>query len=269
MHQSSKPKYSREQIMAGLREIMFGVTNSRRALDVDTRIDEYMKATDSTELGPLELLWGIERCFGLRLRWAEWNEFPGPRITTVEEWETKVGPRYTFGRLADFIGERVEVVALGSISVLGKPCDLAGAFQAIELVAKQVRPRGPAFGPSTPINRVLVGAVLSTFWDRLRWMTEEAIPPLRTTTLTRLRRTCCAVGVLASLVLLIWTLTALFRAEWLGALRHFGMVPCFVLGTFALCRLMARLDNRLPDGLRTFKDLAAAVAGSAAFARSA
>jgi len=214
-------------------------------------------------------MWRAESFFGFQCPQADWEEFFGCNLKTKDEWEAKAGPRFTFGGLADFIAERVEVVPLEPASVLGKACDAAGAFRAIETVARQLRPGIRAFGPSTPIRRVFIAGRLTTFWNRLRWMTEEALPPLRTTMVTKLRWACCAVGAFMSIVISIFAIVTTIHAEWLGALRGLGAALCAALCTVVIYQLLARADNRLPPGLRTFKDLATAIAKSPAFGRTA
>ena len=183
------------------------------------------------------------------------------------EWRARVAPTLTFGAWAEFVAQRNRVEELRPTFVLGRSCRPAGAFRATERVAREVCPRVAPFAPSTRIRAPLRGPRLREFWNRLRWQNGDTLPPLRRTT-----RNYVADAALSPVAHLVLLLIGLLTFTGTGATLALNPGPAFGLGVlavvllatgmFALDRLWGYLENPLPAGYRTFRDLALGLAAS-------
>lgn len=252
-------RFTREQILCGLKHVVTAGLFCDVPFSAETRLSDYYVDNDCHESFD-ELLIALCGVFGMETPASEWAEFIGGGADSFEHWLADVAPRFTFGAIADFIAERAECVSFGPTTVLGTPDASVGAFLGVEQLARAVEPRLRPFGPSTPIRRRLRGPMLWAFWNRLRWMTEDRLPPLRDTTLQ-----------IQGMDLLVLLLAVVNLFAWCAALSYLprGMSPTVValvvtLGIFGTTTalhlggrfLAAWLVNPLPPDVRTFRDLA-------------
>jgi acyl carrier protein len=221
----------------------------KEPLTPEARIDSYLKRSrlwDDMDLA--EVIAEVEEHFGFDAPAEDWAEFFGTGIREEKQWEAEVGPRCTFGALADFIVRHVPPVSFDAVAQFGTNCATAGAFRGIELVARQIRPDLGALRPSTPIRDRLRGRKLDTFWNRVRWMSGDALPPLHAPWRHGLRRAV----LVAFLALLAGLVLSLAHGTW----------TWLVLSAtgFALLRLSLEVavycESPLPSGIDTFGDLA-------------
>jgi hypothetical protein len=145
----------------------------------------------------------------------------------------------------------VKPISFVPITLLGKPCQTAGSFRGIEQLVQQTNPKGSRFAPSTPIRERLRGVPLQRFWNRLRWMLDDQIPPLP-------RIKIASRGFLHSLIFkfCIGLLIALWKRDLSGVLA--GVATTFAL-FIPVGVIVAFINNslcRLPKGIETFGDLA-------------
>lgn len=270
MSSSETGGYTLEQIMWGLRAFLYE----------EFQYDWPIRPTDNIcdvfeKCGWIEsYLWlggDIDAFFGVtregRGWWAksqmEWTDFYG-HYGDEAQWQSEVRPTLTFQRLAEFIQRRTNGRAIEPVRVFGTPCKAAGAFCAIEDVVRDTRPDMSPFPPSARVRRKISGKRLRTTWTRLRWMSEDRLPPLRKTDLDSmdtLRRQTCHLS--AVMVFLGVCADALLGT---GAGLFLGVVPFLVLilvsGGLALIRPIAVLiDDSLPHGIRDFRDVAKAMVG--------
>jgi hypothetical protein len=245
-------RYTREQMLCAIRVVLERQFACNATLDSQTRIDEYFKAAgDWDDIDLADLWFALCRETAIKTEPGEWAGFLGTDAFRRGEWETRIAPGFTFGALADWMAKRAEGVSLSAINVLGRKCATAGAFYGIEDVARQVSPHVVRFGPSTPIQKRLRGRALSRFWRRLRWMTCDALPMLRTP------KTAVAwdVLLLVSLVLIpLWLAVEVGAAE-----AFFAAIGILVFGLIVSI-VVTCVTNPLPAGIRTFGELARRVA---------
>lgn len=252
----SAKTYTQEQIFSGIRIFWRENLRCESPFDAETRIEHHLQATEIAEdLDLMEIANGIETLFGFKCPRQEWHDFFGITIRDAEEWEKTVAPRLTFEALADFIQERLNFISFEPVTVLGKPCLTAGIFRGLEQLAVQVNPRASRFAPSTSIRECLRGVRLRRFWNRLRWMIEDQIPPPPKLELS-------GRGCLHSLIfkLSFGSAIALWRKDLFGLLV--GIVTAFVL-LIPLAVIVGLIEDRLnplPEGIETFGDLSRVLA---------
>jgi hypothetical protein len=241
--------FPQKAILAILQDLWREELGCQERLEPQTRIDGYLKRSRFwNDLDFAELIAEVEERFGFDASAEDWAEFFGTGIRDKKRWEAEVGPRCTFGSLADFIARHVPPVSFDAVARCGTNCGTAGAFHGIERVARQIRADLGELRPSTPIRDRLRANKLETFWNRVRWMSGDALPPLRTPWRRTLRR-----AVLVAFL-------ALFAGLWLSLAR--GTWTWLVLTATVFVSLRLSLDvvvyceNPLPSGIDTFGDLA-------------
>jgi hypothetical protein len=129
------------------------------------------------------------------------------------------------------------------------------------------------FAPGTPIRERFRGWTVECVWERLQRATEGRLPELRTTQLTWAIKLAGWVGT--SLIVLVAGATAMIgiagavladdaRLAFLtiGLAGPITLLLLLGLPLYGMLGLLARFDDRLPVGIRTFRDLAKAIAAS-------
>ena len=241
-----RDRYTEAQVLCGLREAWQRITGADEPFNTETQIDTYMKETGTwDEIDFADVFRGLEQFFQFGCSDVEWKTFFGFAVAkrSLEEWDRTVARKLTFRALADFIADRAPVTAsFDPISVLGIPCAPAGVFDGCQkLIA------APRIAPSTRIIDALRGNALDDFWMRLRWQTENLIPPLPDSW-RGITGTVGSVGMVGILNGLTMT--------WLTSDLTF-----IILGSvFAAILLIAGLiykqrTNPLPPNIVTFRDL--------------
>jgi hypothetical protein len=244
--------FTQKQILSGIRIVWREELNFKSSFDPETRIDAQVNAEgDFDDFDIAELICALQWIFNFTCPRKDWEIFFGCHCRDVSEWEKTGASRCTFRGLADFIGERLNPVSLEPLTLLGKPCLTAGIFRGLEQLAVQVNPRVVRFAPSTSIRQCLHGVRLRRFWNRLRWMIEDQIPPPP-------RLDVRSEAFFNSLLLkfIIPLLIAGARRDWAGMIVAFIvsfvlLIPIGVMVEFINARL-----NPLPEGIETFGDLA-------------
>jgi hypothetical protein len=175
-------RYTATQVFCGLREAWCVATGTDESFDFETQIYSFMMADGSwEELDLGDVCHRLEGFFGFSCSQEEWWSFFEFEVAyrSREEWEQKVAPNLTFGKLAQFIADRAPAVAsFQPAPVMGRNCAAAGVFLGIEQVAAKVKNNLRPFPPSARIIDVMRGNDLDNFWMQLRWMTEDSIPKL-------------------------------------------------------------------------------------------
>ena len=249
-------RYTESQVLFGLREAWQNFTGVDDEFDADTRIVAFMKSDGSwDDIDLADLFRGIECFFGFRCPDKEWTDFFGFDIAerSPAEWEQSVVPNLTFGSLSRFIAERTPALAsFDPISVLGRPCALAGVFTGIQVVAGNIAGSELRFAPSTQIIDVLRGHHLDAFWTELRWRTEHATPELPAFWRGVTGVTGCLgiVGVIA-----------VFFVTWLSKVATL-IIPTVLMAfmSYVIASAYKRFANPLPSHIVTFRDLSNVIA---------
>lgn len=250
------PRFTQEQILSGIRMVWREELGFMHPFTPDTRIDDQLKEEGVWNAIDLdEVIGDLECLFDFSAPAKDWENLFGCHVQDGQEWESTGGARCTFRGLADFIGERLTPISFEPVMLLGRSCLTAGVFRGLQQLAVQVHPRVGRFAPSTPIRRCLRGVQLRRFWNRLRWMIEDQLPPPRT---LHFRSKWFVKSLF--LKILIPVLIALWRRDWNG-------IMVALLFTFALVApvglILDFINNRLnplPKGIETFGDLARVLA---------
>jgi hypothetical protein len=240
------------QVLCGLKEMWPCISGGDGFFSAETRIDENLKAHGMwDELDFADVIDELEQHFGFHCSIDDWKGFFRFDVEPVT-FETEIGPRLTFGALAQFIADRAPAVSIGAVTVLGNPCRPAGAFLGIQKIASQVKPRIEPFAPSTQIRDRLRGGALKSFWERLRWIAENRIPAL-SPSWSRTRERVAVIGVMVFIAGLFatWALSSSFYVVA-------GLLIALVL--WAAGVIYMHVVNPLPKGVETFGDIARLVA---------
>ena len=248
--------YTQEQILSGIRIFWRETLGCDSPIDPEMSMIEQLKSVGLYEdLDFTDVCVGLQRLFGFISYWEEWDAFLGIPIKDPDEWEKTVAPRLTFRALAEFIREQLKLISFEPITLLGKPCLTAGVFRGIERLAVQVYPRVRRFAPSTPIHQCLRGVRCYLFWNRLRWMVHDELPPLATIRFN-------SRGFLHSLSfkVAIGVMIALWTRDLNGFLGGIVVTLSLLLPMGWLAALINWWWNPLPEGIETFGDLARVLA---------
>ncbi|HEV2949351.1 MAG TPA: hypothetical protein VGX70_18395 [Gemmataceae bacterium] len=243
MKQVTTKCYTAPQILRGLKQIWKDDLGCWFPPDPNTEVAGSSWSFDELDFADVILV--IQKFFGFRAEWTEWEELISR-------------PNFTYKALAEFIAERTEVISLEPISILGSPCRTAGIFRAIERVAKLEMPAIERFAPSTPIRDRFRGPALIDFWNRIRWLSEDKVPVLLEPKIIQMIGWAFIFGLVA--------IPLYFGVAMFGAMFN---LPVFVhpLLFLAACvgleivlivahRILLNLINPLPESIRSFADLA-------------
>ncbi|MGD8450720.1 MAG: hypothetical protein PVJ57_02780 [Phycisphaerae bacterium] len=265
-----------EQVMRGMRRVWKRCLTEEMPDDPNTRVDRWLEQKGLDDIDLSDVLFELDRFCGhpraVWLAWKrqslpEWKQHFGMDVRSRAKWEAEYGPRCTFAEFARFIAGRASAPTLEPVVVLGKPCLTAGAFGVIEHTVAAMQPGTPRFAPSTPVADVIRGRCLRQVWERLRWISEDRLPPLRPTWTDRLTEGLESDGRVLLVLIIIAASTILLHLLIGG--------PCFlsvVGGVLAFLGMRAVWDNTvrgaewhsdpLPENLRDFRAVARAMVGT-------
>ena len=229
---------------------------SKIPITPSTRIDSVLRIDrELGEEGDFHYLSSsIEWRLGFRIQPDRWTRFCGGGLSDAD-WEDFAKEHFRFEDLTSFVVNWLDRTRIEPKRVLGKECLPAGAFHALVDMVSEIKPDVKRFGPSTLIRKRLRGKYLERVWQRLAWFGDPP-PPLRRTLVTK-TADILAWAFIISLVALVGGM----------AMMHFGPTEVvgllsFILGFYGvlpsvfLAGLLSRVDDRLPEGFRTFRDLA-------------
>ncbi len=245
-------RYSREQVLFGLREMLAeSCHDSAKKLSEDDNLHDWL----SKHGDDFDFHFEVDVQFGVKISKDQWLEFYRfPPATTQAVWEVEVRPTLTLSRFADFLTEQVEAISFEPIAIAGTVCERAGAFRGIQAVVAQVAPREVRFAPSTSI-RSLPPVVLDKVWTRLRWITQGHLQPLE----WPYRRWSHRIFILG----LIWLGISVAWGQLDGLFAP--TLLCAIGTTLKIWGVAWKLDmagDPLPSDIRTFRDLSEFVAVS-------
>jgi 4-amino-4-deoxy-L-arabinose transferase-like glycosyltransferase len=206
------------------------------------------------EIDVADIFRELEDFFGFTCTHDAWKEFFGCNIRTVAEWDLVVGPRLTFGALAQFIADKTDAISLTPITVFGSKCAPAGVFMGIQQIASRAHGKPIRFGPSTRVIDVLRGEALDRFWTQLRWMTQHSVSALPWFWRGVTGYAIC-IGFLSVFIALLAAITIGGTTLLVSAI-----LVCILL--YVLAAVFKHLANPLPTGIITFRDVSMMISES-------
>jgi len=241
------------------------------------RIDETLELAGIRffeELGYCEFEDVLRKHTGVRLDENDWSYLSGiNHCKSMDEWEARYAASFTFERLVEFISRRLNLPTVDDVTILGRSCKSAGAFFAIQEVIKADWPTLQPVAPSTPIvQRFVVINDLISVWAKFQVMSHGRLPDLQ-------------IGMVGNAIQnAMWPLGCFFALPvaggMLGLLQGLNLgTPISVLGAIVSVPLLfwgmhliqrifdsyqratRRTAIRLPNGIRTFGDVARIIAG--------
>jgi hypothetical protein len=248
----SDKRYTMAQIYCGLRQFFTEHLGCETPFEPRTPWVEYLKSE-----GLWDDFWEEDAALGYFFGYSgrDWVEYATGGVEDRSQWEATVAPFLTFRSLAEFIREHAAAVSLEPVTLLGKPCATAGAFRGVEGLARQIDPKIPRFGPSTPIQTRLRGPRLYRYWDRLRWVTEDRVPTAATSAFLERLHDFTLRTLLGKLGLAV--LASLVLGDWDTILVSTGAVfLLLILAGWSFWLWKMYRVNPLPEGVHTFGDLA-------------
>ena len=210
-------------------------------LTFDTTVAEWREACDL--LGWRELGRGLNAIWGIERPEAEWE---ARRTLVVEKRSSDV---------CGFVARRAIRPRIRAAHLLGRTCVTAGAFLTIRSLLHEAGADARGITPSTPLSPY-TRRYSHMFLDPVSRMAPGSLPPVRVSTPFYDASTCgCVVGML------------ILIGGYCAGLTLLAIVggAVFVLA-YALTWIAARclLPSSVEFGnLRTFRDLAVALSGSA------
>lgn len=273
---ASSPIVSTDVVLIAIQEEVNKITTKSVPITRDTRMDRYfIEVSGEHDLDLLELSFRLDAKFGVRITNEDWSYLSGGTPTmSKEEWEAKYAEFFTFGRLADLVASRARIGPVKSVSIAGSSSASAGAFRAIEEMAKQIRPHIEPFAPSTRIADRFTDDDLTKVWGRIRVLSGNRAPPLESAAAKKLVDSIFhgLRGAFICLVLyglLVWMCYRLIMkvpyinpvAPWIA-----GLSPVFLLyflnrSFWFVSRKLGHSMYLLPNNLETFRDLAELISG--------
>lgn len=255
-----------QQIFAGLKTVISDCTGHDLSdADLDTPLHRFCKDHDVwDDLDLADLIYRIEHCFDFTCPREQWGSLFGVPSTglTADQWEQRFGDPLTFRRLAQFIAEHLPPLpTFEPTTILNDTSTAAGAFLDIQSTLQQMNLTVEPFGPSTRLRDRLSPRQCTQLYERLRWLSANRLPRPRTTFWTIL---VCALFLTVPAGFIVYpALTAhFFPTLWLIIpLSMLGIVATFAAVIF-LALQITRIDNRLPRGIVTFRDLAELIAAA-------
>jgi hypothetical protein len=195
----------------------------------------------------------------LMLEHMGWQEAADLIVKGIEGAISAKTVTYDFERLMDGAtllkcSEFGDPLRMRPMRILGKHCTPAGAFAAIQQIMVRLTPSCQRFGPSTPIDDVLPrGSQKHKLWRRANYAAQGALPRLLPPPDPSWWLAVCSYGLLATL-LRICVLDCYSSSFTLAI--PLWIVLLLIWGITADLR-----DKPLPNQIRTFGDLARAMAG--------
>lgn len=215
--------------------------------------------------------WGerIEEEFDFKASPDEWASLWGAGFKKFSEWDKQFGERLTFGDVVDFVLPRVESPEIPVEHWFGIACPRAGAFLFIQDRVRKIDPNAQEFGPSTDIEAVLDRKAIGRLWSDLSWRTENYLPRLDEGR-WRLSYLWTFDKIVIALVVMM-TSNCLFRMNedrYLRFMNDSMVIGLGVIMAMALLLVLLKVLSKrrnpsrrvLPEGIRTFRDLATIIA---------
>lgn len=214
---------------------------------------------DDLEADGTSLFHWIEAVFGV--------EIPPGDVLRSPYWLGILGSdeEFTLGWLAERIQESLPDVDWSPREICGHTCAKAGAFLALRDIADGVRTLTEPLGPSSQVLDHLQGRRLARFWQQAQLLRGVALPPLVSWT-ERLATICGCACVVVGILSIVFILGAAFD---LGP-GYINFVMIWMLGwslaiplaivSFLFLFLLGPRVRGLPNGVRTFRDLATYIA---------
>lgn len=277
----SSQTISSDVAFKAIQEAVFEITDMSVPISPETRMDRYFKdILGSDEIYYAGLSLELEFKLGAKVSNDDWVYLSGrtPGMSS-EEWEVRYAELFTFGRLADLVALRARIGAVRPLTILGATSVSAGAFRRIEEIVLNTDPNIESFGPSTKILDRLRRRTLRQVWAKLRLLSRNRIPVLRTTWSEIVAESLFGTrGVLLVLILtfvgfvIIGRVTGLTTniswAHWIALLILWGnsIAGAIAVSAFVSAVLLRRHGNnndagKLPKGIKTFRDLAELISG--------
>lgn len=266
---------SRRLVLRKLASLFVSGSDARLRIRPTTNISQFVDQFEGLSLvedTPFSIeFWGelIEEEFGFKATPDEWASLWGAGFKKYREWDKQFGERLTFGDVVNFILPRVDSPEIPVEHWFGIACPRAGAFLFIQNRVRKIDPNAQEFGPSTHIETVLDRKAIERLWSELSWRTENYLPRLDEGRL-RLSYLWTIDKFVIALVVMM-TSNCLF---WMNEERYLRfMIDSMVIGLgvivamallLVLLKVLSKRRNPsrkiLPEGIRTFRDLATIIA---------
>lgn len=234
------------------RAVLFGDADSAFELTPDTTLDDWEWKADVSfgrrDARRMEARWNMDR-----RPWAAWKAALRP------------GRERTVGDLCRFLAAGGAMrPAFEPIGCLGaRPCAAAGAFAAVRSILRDAGADADAIEPSTPLEPYLRRHVGAFLHGIVAEAAPGALPRCRSETLCpplAIFRVACVLAVPAAFLAILTALRMDFLADRIGFLL--AIFPIAIFGMLAADAIDRRFHLTRYElvGLRTFKDLAQALA---------
>lgn len=270
-----EPRIDSDRVLGVIQECLNEMNGRCVPISRESRIDRYFRNVTGTDDFDYTMMSAdLDAKLGVYLSDDDWKFLSGGNLCqSMDEWKAKYAPMFTFGRLADLLAHRANIAVVKPVTILGATSLSAGAFRCIQRIAHDVDSNVSDFGPSTKILDRLNGRVLSRFWNRIRTLSANRVPPLILPSDLLFGTTGCKIA------LAFWpfgfvALVAIFGLKHgipgliALAICSFGL---FVTGAAIILLLFRKPIERiyfktrgkraLPAGIVTFRDLAELIAG--------
>ena len=162
------------------------------------------------------------------------------------------------GEFAEWLLQRSRFPPMGAANICGKDCKAAGVFLGLTEIARELRPDADRIAPSTPLLDIVSIEDLVVFWERTHLSAGRSVPNLRSGAFVGCSSfavslvAAAVVGLRGSPIIAVLLAVCGYGGMWLVEWR-------------ASARRESDPENRiLPKGVRTFGDLARAIAASPA-----
>lgn len=267
----SNRRYTPDQIFCGLRTVWKKTMGDRATITPETLLFERFQACGGDEIDFSDVAYAIDNFFSLKRisgkRWREhyepdWKALLKSLGDTPDQFQANQS-RVTFRYMSEFLAKRFGGRTIEPVRVFGQPCMKAGAFFVMEETFQAAAPGVGRFPPSAAVCGLLRGGALRRAWDRLRWISEDRLPPLRWTAWDTVRSAVRLSVGLAVLALIIWYLLP----DKANEAKHWAFWAFAVLLSSGLLLNLAnlylqRLDDPLPPQLQDCRAIATAMAGA-------
>ena len=102
---SNEPRVDSERVLRIIQECLNEMNKCSPPITSDTAVHAYfLQNMGHADLEYLDLEFRLYAKLGVRLTRGDWNFLSGSTFCkTIEEWEIKYAPLFTFGRLAELI----------------------------------------------------------------------------------------------------------------------------------------------------------------------
>ena len=174
---------------------------------------------------------------------------------TDEQWRAVLHPprAHTLSEVCNLIAAHATRPVIRSITMLGKPCDTAGAFLTVRHLLSQAGADGDNIAPSTSLSPFLREFPF-VFLGPVSQLAPGALPPLK------IRKSFynAAVAGFAISLLLVFVNAIVGRPEWSVLFGLSAIISYVLICVAASCRP----ESVEFGNLKTFRDLACVLAGA-------